>query len=122
MIAIKYNGEWVELPAPDYNGGYTPATYDIDADGSGRDEAGYMHRDRVAIKKKLNCRWSNITQANLNRILQVIGGVFLEVRYKDMDGQIKEGIFYVGDREAPVYSYAIHGTLYASFTCNFIER
>lgn len=122
MIKIKHNGVWTELPACDYNGGLAQDWYDIDADGSGRDEMGLMHRDRVATKRKLNCKWSNIRQSQVAFILSLIGDVFFEVQYEDLDGTIKEGVFYAGDRQAPTYSRALGEPIYSSFTVNFIER
>lgn len=121
VLAIKQNGEWVDLPFPDYNGGLVRAIQDVDYN-SGRDNTGYMHRDRVGVKRKLKCTWSNRRQEDISFILSLIGDMFFEVKYNDLDGTVREGVFYVGDREAPVYSEALGSTIYGSFTANFIER
>lgn len=121
VLAIKQNGEWVDLPFPDYNGGLTRAVYDVDYN-SGRDNTGYMHRDRVGVKRKMKCVWSNRRQEEITQIISLLQDVFFELKYTDIDGSIKEGVFYVGDREAPVYTEALGSTIYSSFTANFIER
>ena len=121
MIQVKYNGEWVDLPNPDYNGGLTRAIQDVDYN-SGRDNTGLMHRDRVGVKRKLSCTWTNRRQEVITQILSLIGDMFFEMRYTDLDGTTREGTFYVGDREAPVYSEALGSTIYGTFSANFIER
>lgn len=122
MIKIKRNGEWVTLPPCDYNGGYQIQWYDMDADGSGRDKAGLMHRDRVATKRKLNLKWSYPKQHVVSEILELTAPMFFEVEYLDADGTVKRGTFYAGDKEMPVFSYALGETIYTSLAINLIER
>ena len=43
--------------------------YDLDGeDGAGRTQDGLMHRDRVAVKRKLNCTWSPMTNEEIKFI------------------------------------------------------
>lgn len=91
-----------------------------------------MHRDRVAIKRKVNCVWSNRKPEEIRSILtSAITGIFFELRFFDPftaenTGDTKwnaTGTFYVGDRSVPVYTMNDRtGTIVGSFTANFIEQ
>lgn len=123
---------WTTLPTPDYSGGYQVDRYDVDSSTSGRDQLGYMHRDRISIKRKVNCVWSNRDSADISTILtSAITGIFFELRFFDPysaepagdDKCNATGTFYVGDRSMPVYTMSDStGTIMGSFSANFIER
>jgi len=119
---------WTNLPEPDYNGGLTWSIQDVDASTSGRDQSGYMHRDRVAIKRKISCTWTNRESTDINAILNsAIKNVFFELSYFDYEtNSQKTGVFYCGDRTAPVYSIVMGSAhnkrIIGSFTANFVER
>ena len=67
--------------------------YDLDGEnGSGRTEDGLMHRDRVAVKRKLNCTWSPMTNEEISVLLKAMDDVFFTIRYPDAhDGAYKIG-------------------------------
>lgn len=110
---------WTELPEPDADGGFSIGIQDIDASSTGRSNDGKMHRDRVAIKRKLNCSWSNRSPAVIQSILNsAIKDVFFECKYRDpMTGADEVKTFYCGDASVPWYSTTIY-----SLTRNFIEQ
>lgn len=110
---------WVDLPEPDADGGFSIGIQDVDAPSTGRDSTGLMHRDRVAIKRKLNCTWSNRTPTVISNILNsAIKNVFFECKYTDPQTNASaEGVFYCGDASVPWYSKNIW-----SLTRNFIEQ
>lgn len=119
---------WTDLPEPDYNGGLTWSVQDVDAPTTGRDQSGYMHRDRVAKKRKLTCTWKNRSKDQINIILNsAIKDVFFECRFFDYEtNSTVTKVMYVGDRTAPVYSMVLgknhNQTIIGNFTANFIER
>ena len=119
---------WTELPEPDYKGGLTWSLQDVDASTSGRDQQGYMHRDRVSKKRKLTCTWTNRSASDIHTILNsAIKDVFFECKFFDYEtNSMVIKTMYVGDRTAPVYSTVLgqnhNETIISNFTANFIER
>ena len=100
--------------------------YDLDGeDGSGRTQDGLMHRDRVAIKRKLNCTWAPMEPPEMSALLKAMDVVFFTVRYPDAhDGTYREGTFYVGDRSTPMYVWNNEKQkfMWEGLSANFIER
>lgn len=100
--------------------------YDLDGeDGSGRTQDGLMHRDRIAVKRKLSCTWPPMEPSEMAILLQLMDDVFFTVRFPDAhDGTYREGTFYVGDRSTPVYMWnnAKQKYLWEGLSANFIER
>ena len=100
--------------------------YDLDSeDGAGRNQEGYMFRDRVAVKRKLTCTWPPMEPAKMATLLQAMDAVFFQLRYPDAhDGAYREGEFYVGDRSTPMYVWNNEKGkfLWEGLSANFIER
>lgn len=100
--------------------------YDLDSeDGAGRNQLGEMFRDRVAVKRKLNCTWAAMTNEEISKLLKAMDDVFFTIRYPDAhDGTYREGEFYVGDRSTPLYVWNDEKKkyLWEGLSANFIER
>ena len=100
--------------------------YDLDSeDGAGRNQEGLMFRDRVAVKRKLNCTWPPMEPYEMAVLLQAMFNVFFTIHYPDAhDGTYREGEFYVGDRSTPMYVWNNEKGKYMweGLTANFIER
>ena len=100
--------------------------YDLDSeDGAGRNQEGLMFRDRVAIKRKLNCTWPPMDNAEISTLLKAMDNVFFTLTYPDAhDGAYREGEFYVGDRATPmdVWNNEKQKFLWEGLSANFIER
>ena len=100
--------------------------YDLDSeDGAGRSQEGIMFRDRVAVKRKLNCTWPPMEPLAMSALLKAMDNVFFTLSYPDAhDGAYREGEFYVGDRSAPMYVWNNEKGkyLWEGLTANFIER
>lgn len=100
--------------------------YDLDSEeGAGRNQEGLMFRDRVAVKRKLNCTWGPLEPLEMAELLQAMDEVFFTLSYPDAhDGEYREGTFYVGDRSTPVYMWNDEKGkyLWEGLTANFIER
>lgn len=100
--------------------------YDLDSeDGAGRNQSGEMFRDRVAVKRKLNCTWAAMTNEEISALLKAMDDVFFTMRYPDAhDGTYREGEFYVGDRSTPLYVWNDEKKkyLWEGLSANFIER
>lgn len=100
--------------------------YDLDSeDGAGRNQEGLMFRDRVAVKRKLNCTWPPMDDHEMSKLLKAMSDVFFTIRYPDAhDGDYREGEFYVGDRSTPMYMWndKEQKYLWQGLSANFIER
>lgn len=94
-----------------------------DVDGeTGRNAKGDMIRDRVTVKRKLECEWGLLSQSEIQMLLNAVTSEFFEVSYPDPQlGQITR-TFYVGDRSAPAYSWANKLKPWSGLSMNFIER
>lgn len=94
-----------------------------DVDGeTGRNARGDMVRDRVAVKRKLECEWGLLSQAEMSALLTAVKSEFFTVSYPDPEVGIVSRTFYVGDRSAPAYSWANNLKPWSGLSMNFIER
>lgn len=120
MGVFKING--VEIPTPQtmkYN------IYDIDSEeGAGRNQMGKMFRDRVAVKRKIECTWAPMYSSQINSLLNKMTDEFFSFTYPDAQtGGVRTMICYVGDRSAEAYMI-VNGSkvLWQGLSANFIER
>lgn len=122
LIVTKADNSTVTLPYPQE---YTPSIQDVDASTTGRNAAGTMIRDRVAVKRKFSCKWAALSQADLKKILDACEEVSFRLTAVDpKSGTIVTYWVYVGDRTMPVYWYpSTNDTswMYSSLSMNFIE-
>lgn len=76
-------------------GGFKWGRNDVDGDGAGRslDDA-ILHRDRLAIKMRLDITLIPLQTAQLRQILQAIKPEFVTVRYEDpQDGLVQRTMY-----------------------------
>ena len=94
---------------------------DIDGE-THRNARGEMIRDRIATKRKLNCKWPALSQAEMSILLNAVKDVFFNVEYWDpLEGK-KTRTFYVGDRQMPVLRIKNGVPIWEGLTMNFIEK
>lgn len=122
LVVTKGDSSTVTLPYPQE---YTPSIQDVDASTTGRNAAGTMIRDRVAVKRKFSCKWAALSQADLKKILDACEESSFQLTAVDPKSGTRQTYrVYVGDRTAPVYWYPSTTDttwLYASLSMNFIE-
>ncbi|WP_461467035.1 DUF6711 family protein [Parvimonas micra] len=94
---------------------------DIDAE-TGRNANGTIVRDRVAVKRKIECEWGMLTQEEMQTLLNAVTPVFFSVKYIDPQTGITTKTMYVGDRTAPVYNFNSKFKTWSSLKMNFIEK
>jgi hypothetical protein len=122
VLTIKRNnGTTVELP--------TPAEIkwnlsDLDGDSSTRNQNGDLFRDRVAVKRKVECSWLPLNGRDMAALLTAVSDPFFELTYPDaLAGANRTMTCYVGDRSAPIMRPNASGEwLWGSVSMNFIER
>ena len=95
MSLLKINGK--PLPDPIV---IQPGISDLDSeDGSGRNQAGTMFRDRVARKHPVHVEWGVLSKEDMAELLELMSPVSFELTYPDPEaGALKTITAYVGDR------------------------
>ena len=104
----------------------TPKTFEVtisDLDGeSNRNANGDLIRDRIAVKRKLNCEWGPLSQSECSTLLKAVKDIFFKVTYPDPELGVVTKTMYVGDRTSPAYT-VINGVVkWSGFKFNLIER
>jgi hypothetical protein len=99
MALLKINT--TELPVPTV---LQPGIQDLDSEeGTGRNQAGDMFRDRVTVKRKVHCEWGPVTKNEMRNLLSAMSEVSFSFTYPDpQEGAIKTITAYVGDRSTPM--------------------
>lgn len=118
---LKVNGVFIQDPSSmEYQ------RYDLDSEeGSGRNQLGEMLRDRVAIKRKLVCKFPPMLDNEISALLQAVNNEFITLEFPDpYTGKRETMTCYVGDRTAPAYTYNYIEEMYLweGLNMNFIER
>ena len=89
---------------------------------AGRDLKGKMHVKLRTRKRKLELSWSGVDFATTKEILQAFNPETFWVEYLDAQTNTRlKKQFYVGDRTAPVHSYAVGHRWYTTVAFNIIE-
>ena len=115
---LKING--ADMPAPTE---MTCTISDIDSSKSGRSADGMMHRDRIAVKRKLQLKWNFLSAADMSKLLNAVKSDFFACTYPDPEaGTNKTLQFYVGDRSTPVYTVKNGIVGWSGLEMSFIER
>lgn len=100
---------------------FEPAINDLDGE-SNRNANGEMIRDRIAVKRKLNCEWGPLTQGEISTLLNAVSSVFFTVTFPDPQLGMITKTMYVGDRTAPAYQFKDGQVKWSGLKMNFIEK
>lgn len=96
---------------------------DIDSSKSGRSADGIMHRDRIAVKRKLQLKWSFLTPADMSLLLKAVKPIFFACTYPDPEAGTSVSLqFYVGDRTMPIYTIKNGVAGWSGLEMSFIEK
>ena len=118
MAILKING--AEIPAPKTcKIARSDQDYNSDTDSNGN-----LHRNRVAIKRKISNEWGPLTWAEISKVLTSIKDVFFNVTYPDPEtGKYETKRMYVGDRTAPIVVILDDGSImWEGLTADFVEK
>lgn len=114
---LKVNGTTIKTPQK-----MSIGIYDVSKNAD-RNAEGTIMIDRVAVKRKVECEWGALTNAEMSALLSACTAVFFSVTYPDpMTGAAKTITCYVGDRTAPVYREISGVPLWEGLKMNFIEQ
>lgn len=124
FIQVSIDGEtWTPLPDAKR---LKPSIYDLDSgENAGRGLDGYMHRDRVAIKEKLEMEFTPMWRVDVKKILALIKPQSFYVKfYSAYYGQNRIAEMYVGDRNYEYYNLMTGNDtdIIENLKFNFIER
>lgn len=114
---IKINGQYIPNPSSLQWG-----IQSVSDSNAGRDMKGEMHVNLVTRKRKLELTWNAVDFQTASEILSAVNGETFNVTYRDaLTNNTETRKFYVGDRSAPVYSYAVGHQWYSNIAFNLIE-
>mgnify|MGYP001210662204 CR=1 FL=1 len=114
---LKINGVKVTSPSV-----FKVDISDLDGE-TGRNARGNLIRDRVAVKRKLECEWGPLENSEISTLLQAVKDEFFQVTYPDpMTGTKQTKTFYVGDRSSPALFEEKGQILWNGLKMNLIER
>ena len=82
------------------SGGFNWQRNDLDGKNAGRTLDGLMHRDRVAIKAKINVALKPLTGAELQKVLAAIKPQYVTVTYDDPQDGRRTTTFYSNNAAA----------------------
>lgn len=120
MALLKINSVDIKTPSEMQVG-----VFDIDAEGgTTRNANGELIRDRVAVKRKLTCKFPPMTQSQISTLLNSMTATFFSVTYLDPQDGVVTKTMYAGDRSTPLYKYG-NGTtdvLWENMNVEFIEK
>ena len=114
---IKINGQYIPNPSSLQWG-----IQSVSDSNAGRDMNGSMHVNLVTRKRKLELTWNAVDFNTAKEILSAVNNETFLVEYRDaLTNRMEKRTFYVGDRSAPVYSYAVGHQWYSNINFNLIE-
>ena len=113
---LKINGILIKSPSE-----FQVDFYDIDGEST-RNAKGELNRDRITTKRKLNCKWPPLTQAEVSTILNSVKDTFFNVEYYDPLLGKTTKTFYVGDRQMPMLYMKNNNPMWENLSMNFIEK
>lgn len=118
MEILKING--VIIPAPDKLQ-VTIADQDLNSEADANAE---LHRNRVAVKRKISCTWGPLSWTDMSKTLTSIKDVFFNVYYPDpQTGKFETKRMYVGDRTAPVLVISETGEItWEGLSADLVEK
>lgn len=115
---LKINGVAVAAPKV-----FKVDIQDLDGENTTRNAKGDLVRDRIAVKRKLNCEWGPLRDNEISTLLKAVTNVYFKVEYPDpQEGKRISKTFYVGDRSSPMYFVKDNIPFWQGLNMNFIEK
>lgn len=119
-VSSNNGGTWTTIPTPTT---WTWSYFDLSSDDSGRSLDGAMHKDIVAVKRKNECTWQNVSASVAKSIMNPSkAGVFILLRFYDLylGGVISTVKVYTGDITATAHN--AYGQTVFDVSLNFIQQ
>lgn len=117
MSIIQINGADIPAPLP-----FTVTISDQDLN-SDTDANAELHRNRVAVKRKIDLEWGALEWNEISTLLKAIKDVFFKVTYPDPEtGKYETKTMYVGDRTAPTCVVEDGEIYWLGLKANLVEK
>lgn len=118
MALLKINGVDIKTPTA-----MSVTVSDFDGETT-RNAKGELIRDRIGVKRKVECEWKYLTQSQISTLLNAVQNVFFSVTFLDPKDGVLTKTMYVGDRTAPMYRHGNGGSdvLWENLKMNFVEK
>lgn len=115
---LKINDTILKTPAD-----VTWSLQDLSSPDTGRTLDGVMHKDRVAQKVKLTCKWPAMSTVDASTLLKAVNAsVNFQLTYFDVqENANRTATFYVGDRSAPYLWIREDSKMVENVAFDFIE-
>ena len=116
---IKVDG--TELPCPS---SFTWGLQDVSASQSGRTDDDIMHKNRVALNRKLSIGWNGPDFETAHKIIKAVNPEYIKVEYPDLlsGDEHEKRTFYVGDRSSPWKCWWVGNKRMEGLSFDLIER
>jgi hypothetical protein len=113
-MASTFNINGVAVAAPK---DFKVSIMDLDSEDAKRNANGTLMRDRVAVKRKIECSWGPLSNSEIKDILVAVSNTSVSVNFPDplVGGQNTLNM-YVGDRVAAALDFNIGKWLGLSFS------
>lgn len=118
MALLQINGVNVATPSK-----MSVTISDFDGETT-RNAKGELIRDRIGVKRKVECEWKYLTQSQISTLLNAVQNVFFTVKFLDPKDGVLTKTMYVGDRTVPMYRYGNGGAdvLWENMAISFVEK
>ena len=114
----------VKVATPAENG-LSIGRYKTWSDNSGRTESGKAIGTIKYIKYKLEIQWDKLTASQMKQIDDIVSDIstpFTKVKFRNIDGNMKEITAYFGDSVMPVYRYKDGESIVDGYKLSTIEQ
>lgn len=119
---LYLNNIKVATPA---EGGLSIGRYKTWSENSGRTESGKAIGTIKYQKYKLEIKWDRLTASQIKKIDDIVSdksNPFVPVKFRNIDGNLKEITCYFGDSVMPVYRYEAGKPIVDGYTLSTIEQ
>lgn len=119
---LYLNGIKVATPAEN---GISIGRYKTWSENSGRTESGKAIGTIKYQKYKLEIQWNKLTAAQIKKIDDIVSdksNPFVPVKFRNIDGTMKEITCYFGDSVMPVYRYKDGKAVVDGYKLSAIEQ
>ena len=105
--------------------GLSIGRYKTWSENSGRTESGKAIGTIKYIKYKLEIQWDKLTESQMKQIDDIVSDIstpFTKVKFRNIDGNMKEITAYFGDSVMPVYMYKDGKSIVDGYKLSTIEQ
>lgn len=114
----------IKVATPAENG-LSIGRYKTWSENSGRTESGKAIGTIKYLKYKLEIKWDRLAASQIKKIDDIVSDTskpFVSVKFRNIDGNMKEITCYFGDSVMPVYRYENGKAVVDGYTLSTVEQ